>query len=332
MTDARARWIGAGPWLFASLTVASATWAADPQSIPADEDGTNPPSIRADEDETNPPSIPVDEYETDPTGPFIFAAEDTLAIPAFFQMSTVEITADRLSIEEIVDRCIAREEELRERIVSHEYQQFVKTVQHVGGFGDTAERRFVLEQVDLVRFRKEDGAKTIPLKTKRYKIEDGERREWDGDDDSVKLSYQDLNELPFYLADRGDYSFDILSREIVGDRVIYEVRLEPKSDFEIAPEGTIWVDTSNFQILREEFDFGDRVPMPLFIKSIGPFVRERERVGDLGVWKRFLARVDIRRGVLKWMDKNVPDTVEFVVVFREQVVNGRAVANEPRDP
>jgi hypothetical protein len=319
MTDARARWIGAGPWPFAALTLASATWAADPQPVPVDEH------------ETNPQPVPVDEYETDPTGPFIFAAEDTLAIPAFFQMSTVEITTDRLSIEEIVDRCIAREEELRERIVSHEYQQFVKTVQHVGGFGDTSERRFVLEQVDLVRFRKEDGAKTIPLKTERYKIEDGERREWD-DDDSVKLSYQDLNELPFYLADRGDYSFDILSREIVGDRVIYEVRLEPKSDFEIAPEGTIWVDTSNFQILREEFDFGDRVPIPLFIKSIGPFVRERERVGDLWVWKRFLARVDIRRGVLKWMDKNVPDTVEFVVVFREQVVNGRAVANEPRDP
>ena len=60
--------------------------------------------------------------------------------------------------------------------------------------------------------------------------------------------------------------------EIVGKRVIYEVRLEPKSDFEIAPSGRIWIDTSEYQILREEFDFGERVPLPMFVKRIGPFV------------------------------------------------------------
>ena len=34
-------------------------------------------------------------------------------------------------------------------------------------------------------------------------------------------------------------------------------------------------DTSTFSILREEFDFGDRVPLPMLVRSIGPYVRGR---------------------------------------------------------
>ena len=274
-------------------------------------------------DEDAPP-----DSDHDPRGPFIFAVEDTLQIPAFFQMSTIEIRADRLGIREIVDRCIAREEELRERIESHEYQQFVKTVLNVGGSGDDADRQLVIEQADLVRFADGD-SEVIPVRLEKYRLANGAREEWATEDDpAIKISYRDLNGLPFYLEDRGNYGFEIRSRELVGDRVIYEVDLEPRSDFEIAPSGTIWIDTTNFQILREEFDFGHRVPIPLFVRSIGPVVRERERVGDLWVWKRILARVEMRGGVFKWLERDFPDTVEFTIVFRNHVVNGESFAAE----
>lgn len=254
---------------------------------------------------------------------WIFAVEDTSDLPAFFRMSTVKTNANRLGIGEIVDRCIAREEELRSRIESHEFTALVNSVMYVGGRDANAKRRLVTEQVDRTFFRKGAEEKTIPLRFEQYELSGGERKEWNpGEDDgAVKITYGDFQQLPFYLEDRGDYDFEILSREIVGDRVIYEVRLTPKSDFEIAPTGRIWIDTTDFQILREEFDFEDRVPMPVFIRRVGPFVRERERIGDVWVWKRFLIRVDLRMGYLRFLDGDLPDRVEFAVNFRDHRVN-----------
>lgn len=255
---------------------------------------------------------------------WIFAKEDTARIPAFFEMSEIEIRADRLKIGDIVQRCIEREEEIRERIESHEYTLLTKVVLSIGGSGENAKRRMIVEQADRKFFRRPHEERTIPLKVEKYRIENGERKEWDvekDDDPSVDITYDDLDDLPFYLEERDDYDFEIRSREIVGDRVIYEVTLTPKSDFEIAPSGRIWVDTSTFSILREEFNFGDRVPLPLLIKSIGPYIRERERIGDVWVWKRMLIRVELRGGLLRWVDRDIPDVAEWQVLFRDHRVN-----------
>lgn len=254
---------------------------------------------------------------------WIFAAEDTARIPAFFEMSEIRIRADRLRIGDIVRQCIEREEELRARIETHEYTMLSTAVFSYDGDGEEADRQRVMERADRVFFRKPGEERAVPLRRSTYELVRGERREWAPDPDdgpAVQVGYDDLTNLPFYLEDKDDYDFRILSREIVGDRVIYEVRLTPRSDFEIAPEGTIWIDTSTFSILREEFDFGDRVPLPMVIRRIGPYVRERERVGDLWVWKRIVIRVELR-GVLQWIDRDVPDAAEWVVLFGDHRVN-----------
>jgi hypothetical protein len=194
----------------------------------------------------------------------------------------------------------------------------------IGGSGTDAKRTMVVEHADRCFFRKPNERRTILLKSAEYQIENGERKPWqlaEGDEPAVQVSYDDLRDLQFYLDERSEYDFEILSREIVGDRVIYEVRLTPKSDFAIAPSGRIWVDTSTFSIVREEFDFGDRVPLPLLIKRVGPYIRERERIGDLWVWKRIVIRVELRGGLLRWMERDVPDIAEFVVVFQDHRVN-----------
>lgn len=266
----------------------------------------------------------VDPLPTVTPSRWIFAAEDTVRIPGFYEMSEIDVRAERLKIGEIVQRCIEREEELRERIETHEYTLVAKTVLSIGGTGEDAERQMIIEQADRHYFRKPDEERTVPLKLEKYRLEHGERKEWELEDDenpAVQISYRDLNELPFYLADQREYDFEILSREIVGDRVIYEVRLAPKSDFAIAPSGRIWVDTSTFSILREEFDFGDRAPLPMFIERVGPFIRERERVGDLWVWKRMLIRVKLRAKYFRWLDRDIPDVVEFLLLFRDHRVN-----------
>jgi hypothetical protein len=251
---------------------------------------------------------------------WIFAVEDTLDLPAFFEMTPLEVRGDRMKIGDIVQRCIEREEELRDRIETYEATVVSKTIYRIGP-GEDPKRTMVVEQVEKLFFRQPDIERTVPLKRDVYEIEDGERKAWDEEDAALEIGYRDFNDLPFYLADAADYDFRILSRDIVGDRVIYEVSLKPRSDFEIAPEGTIWIDASNFQILREEFDFGDRVPLPIFIKRAGPFVRERERVGDLWAWRRILIRIDLRMGYLRWLEKDIPDEVQVQVEFRDHRMN-----------
>lgn len=281
------------------------------------------PAARA-EDE---PAVPAEDVPAVPH--WIFAVEDTADLPASFEMFKIEVRADRVGIGEIVQRCIEGEGELSARIRTLEYTALVKSVLYVGG-RDREARRLVTEQVDRKFFRRPDHEKTIPLKFRQYELVDGKEEKWDPDDsDPVRIGYEVFDELPFYLQDSEQYDFRILSREIVGDRVIYEVRLTPKSDFEIAPSGRIWIDTSGYQILREEFDFGDRAPLPMFIKSLGPFVRERERVGDLWVWKRFLIRVDLRMGYLRFLDNDIPDRVEFAVTFQDYRVNEGWSTDEP---
>jgi len=249
--------------------------------------------------------------------------EDTLDLTDELKIDPLEIRADRLRIAEIVRRCIEREEEQQKQIETHVYTQYIKTVLHVGGYAEEADKLLVLEEVDRVRTKKPDTAEVVPLRHDRYILENGERKEWDEEDEDVAMAvhYDDFDKLPFYLEGRDDYDFDILDRTVVGDRVVYKVHLEPKSDFEIAPSGTIWVDTSRFQFLREEFDFGDRVPLPMIVKSIGPVIRERERVGDLWVWKRLLLRADLRMGWLRVLSDKIPDTVEFVLLFTDHEVN-----------
>jgi hypothetical protein len=251
------------------------------------------------------------------------AVEDTLDLTDEAIVDPYEIRANRLRIAEIVRRCIEREEEMQELIETHVYTQFVKTVFHVGGYGVEAERLLIMEEADRVRLRRPDISEVVPVKHDRYMIENGERKEWEEEDEDVVMAvrYDDFDRLPFYLEDREDYNFQILDRTIAGDRVVYKVRLEPRSDFEIAPCGTIWVDTSNFQILREEFDFEDRIPMPMMIKSIGPVVREREHVGDFWVWKRLMLRADLRMGWLRVVSNKIPDTVEFVLLFTDHEIN-----------
>jgi hypothetical protein len=292
--------------------------------LPAAAPATDPPTTTPAASPAGAPTGPR-EPSTPPSRVLTLAKEDTLDLTGIADIGTVEVQANRLSIGEIVQLCIDREEDLARRIESHRYTQLVKSVFHVGGYGPAAKKLLVLEEVDRVSFRRSGIDRTTALHVDRYVLEKGERKPWDEKDDEggdgIEIRFEDLGDLPFYLEERGAYDFRIIGRHYVEGRLIYQVRLRPRSDFAIAPEGTIWVDTSNFQILREEFFFGDRVPLPMIVRSIGPFVRERERIGDLWVWKRMLIRVDIRTGLLRLLDKDVPETVEFVVSFTDHELN-----------
>jgi hypothetical protein len=250
------------------------------------------------------------------------ATEDPFGPPPVTTLDPIEVTTNVLDIAEIVDRCIRREEEMRERYAAYDRTERIRTSLAIGG---SPAKEIVIEEVRRIETRRPESETSTLLARHEYEVVDGVRTERDvegkgRDGEAVEVKFEDFDDLPFYLEDRGDYDFSIEDRQIVGNRVIYRVRLKPKSDFEVAPEGRIWIDTSLFQILREEFDFGDRVPMPIFVKSIGPVVREREAIGEAWVVSRFLARVDLRVGWLRFMDDEIPDRVEIVATYRDHVL------------
>lgn len=253
----------------------------------------------------------------------VLAAEDTLRVPADFEMSPLAIRAARLGIGEIVERCIAREREMSARVESWEGTVVTRATFTVGDPASPDARRMVRETVVREFHRKPDAVRTVVLKDDAYRLEQGERKPWDLEDgeEAVRIDVSDLNALPFYLDDRDAYDFRILERRILEDRVLYRVHLTPRSDFEIAPSGTIWVDTSTFSIVHEEFEFDDRVPLPLILSRVGPFVRERELVDGFWRWKRLRIHVELHGGRFRWLDGDVPDVADFTVEFRDQRVN-----------
>lgn len=258
-----------------------------------------------------------------------FAEEDTVDFSRVFHLDPIEVEAHRLKIAEIVDRCIRREEAQQERIRAHNYTQTTRVVFMLGGHDAPPRKLMVEENTDRVYLRRNGRSASVPLVRDRYTIENGVRGPWEEDDEGgaqVGIEVDDLETLPFYLEDRDAYEFAIVGRDVLPDRLIYRIHMKPRSDFDIAAEGTIWVDTTEFQILREEFSFGDRVPFPVAVSGIGPVVRERERVGDEWVWKRLLVRVDLKLGWMRIVEKNVPDRIEFLVTFEDHELNDAAVA------
>lgn len=286
---------------------------------------TAPPSVAAPADSASTKAPIATSPPAATKSRLLLATEDDFGPPPVTTLDTIEVTSDRLGIAAIVDRCIRREEETAARILSHEYTEWTKTVCSIEQRDGEPKKELTYEEVRRVTLRRPDVRKTATLSKKEYEVVDGVSKERDveakdKDGASVTMKIEDFDDLPFYLEDRSGYDFKIERREIVGGRVIYQVSLAPKSDFEVAPHGRIWVDTSNFQIVREEFNFGDRVPMPMFVKSVGPVVREREPIGDIWVTSRLLVRLELRIGWMRFLDDEIPDRVDLVSTFRDQRV------------
>jgi hypothetical protein len=86
------------------------------------------------------------------------------------------------------------------------------------------------------------------------------------------------------------------------------------------------VNTNDFVILREEFAYPNRSPLPLFIQSIDSCVLERTLI-DHRYWviSRILARVTLTDPA-RWMGKlagdDLPKVVDLAIARTEWIING----------
>jgi len=208
------------------------------------------------------------------------AREDTMhtAVPE------VLVAAPRLTLDEILDR-ITRAERRRDSLLVDE--SFVATMRLMHAKNEDAPPSLLEESVVQVYRKKPDMARTLLLRHRRDKSEKG------GSEVQVDfrsdMSEQIVN-FAFRPEARRDYRYHIVGRDVAGNQLVYRIRFEPKSSLDPSqPSGTVWVNTNDFVIVRQELEF-TRSPVPLILKGVDRMVVERQKIGEFWVLRRVLLR------------------------------------------
>jgi hypothetical protein len=221
------------------------------------------------------------------SGGAALAVEDTMRT----EVPPVFVNAPRVTLDEILAR-VARGEAHRDSLI-HD-RSFLITLRTVGHTGSNGTPELLEERVTQVWQRRPD------------KLRQAELRHWmkhppkkDEGDDGVRFQVssnggmtEGIVNFAFQPSAHREYTYRIVGREILGDHLIYRIAFEPRSPLALnLPGGLVWVDTRDYVIVRQEITF-QHSPIPLFLRGIKRMVVERERVGDLWVLSRVLARIE----------------------------------------
>jgi hypothetical protein len=249
----------------------------------------------------------------------IFAVEDTLPVPTT-QLPVTVVTAPRVTLDEILRR-VAEGETRRDSMMHDQSFTMLAALTYLDSEGDAgAPTTRQWESASKVYRQRPDKVRTIPLRHKsNFKDDDGA---------NVQVGSgmgEELVNFAFQPRTRSRFSFRILERHLVDDRVIYLVGFTPRSKLDNLPTGRAWIDTQEFVIVRQEFWYRERSPAPLFFKSIDSCVIERTLVdGRWWVLSRVLARVQVTslaRFMAKLDKQKLPPTVDFTLSMRDWRVN-----------
>ncbi len=216
------------------------------------------------------------------------AVEDTMRT----DLSEVLVRAPRVTLDEILDR-VHRGEMRRDSLLRDQsYQLAIRVVRDTDGRKTPT---LVQESVNRVYMRKQPSqSRVVPLRDWKLKP----KKDENGEDKGVKVSVDsDMSEeivnFAFRPSNRGEFKFKILSRDLLGDHLIYRIAFEPRSALDqFSPSGEVWVDTHEYVIVRQKL-YLRQSPVPLFLKGVRGVVIERTRVGEFWVLSRILARMDM---------------------------------------
>jgi len=253
----------------------------------------------------------------DPAAAPVFATEDSLR--EYTVSETTRVRSTRIPLLELIRK--AQEGE-RHKYDGIQTMAFNRTVKVSLEFGGRKPRTECHESVVRVYFRRPNQWAEVELRTADYDVfPDGTRTPRDNDEQSggvrveagdESASARKLEEVPAYLLYLDRFDFQILHRHLRANEVLYEIGFKPRSDFEMLPNGRIWLLTSGYQIVREEFEF-EKLPMPGILKSVKLVTREWQEVEDHWVEKRITARANI--GLVPVF--GAPKALEVVVLYDE---------------
>jgi len=208
---------------------------------------------------------------------------------------TVHVQIKKLTLQEILERCIQGE---KSKLAGHHDMTYTLNVRLLNFWEKKKEVRDTVIRV----FADESGySRSVELGevVHHYVRREGAWVPDEGPELEFKMEvesdfFSDFVELPFFLEEPQEFDFSLLNRTIESDHVIFEISFRPKSDFKPLPAGRIWVDTDAYRIIHEEFTFPQN-PFPLILKDIKGFSRHWEELpGGEWVFTRILMEVELR--------------------------------------
>jgi len=247
----------------------------------------------------------------------IFATEDSLR--QYTVPETTRVRSTRIPLRDLIRKAQEGERHKYDGIQTMAYNRTVKVSIEFGGRKPHTECH---EIVSRVYFRRPTQWAEVTLRKADYDIApDGTRTPRSEDDPNGPVqievgeggsSARQLEEVPEYLQQMERFDFEIVQRHLRRDEVLYEIGFTPRSDFEILPSGRIWLLTSGYQIVREEFEF-KKLPLPGILKSVSLVTREWQEVEGHWVEKRITGRANI--GIVPMF--GAPKSIEVVVLYDE---------------
>ena len=150
------------------------------------------------------------------------------------------------------------------------------------------------------------------------KIDDEWTLDEDKDPDEPPFRIEELEtsyftRLPFYLDDDEEFDFKLLKRTLESDRVVFHIAFRPKSDFSPLPSGEVFIDSKNFQVVHEVYEFNQN-PFPLALKGVRRASRQWTQLPS-GEWVRKRIAMDIELRSMPF----APDNVLITAYFRDFV-------------
>jgi len=201
------------------------------------------------------------------------------------EVAEVLVSAPRITLDEILDR-VARGEARRDSMLKD--QEFTATFRVVSGVEKEKGGEVLSERVVHVYKKRPNKVRTLVLR--EYDREPGRNS-----GASVRFRSgmdEQIVNFAFRPETRRTYRYRIVGRDFVGGHLIYRIEFEPRSTLDPSePSGTVWVDTNEFVIVRQEVRF-DRSPVPLFLKDVQRMVIERNKFDDHWVLHRVLMRIE----------------------------------------
>ncbi len=243
----------------------------------------------------------------------------------------VLVSADRVSIEEVIAAIGRKMEQERYRMEAISYTTLVSQILRDDP-GMELQNYSLEEYATRFHHDRNEGDQLVKLWERKRKYENGEMTE-DKTDEEIEaewLNAQDgsMEDMPFAPEGAGRYNYTILDRRNVGNSLIYKVRFTPKSQFEALPTGVVWVDYSNWAIRKVEAEMTGTLPYPLFLKSIPAMRFSRQRVGDFWFTTEVYILIHFREVPLL----PVPRSVEVRVNMQDIEINGQPASSDNAIP
>jgi hypothetical protein len=230
-------------------------------------------------------ALAVTVLSTAPVSGPTLAVEDTMHT----EVAPVLVHAPRVTLSEILDR-VARGEARRDSLMQD--QTFLFTMRFVRGTAEkNAAPKLLFETVTRMYKKRPDKSRAQVLRDYRaFPKKKGSA--------GIGVTMgpgmnEDIVNFAFQPAARRDYRYRILGRDLAGNHLIYRLGFEPRSLLDPgAPHGSVWIDTNDFVIVRQEVGFAHS-PAPPLLKSIDRMVIERENVNGYWVLRRVLMRAEL---------------------------------------